>query len=209
MRYLAELVIYEKGVAAGNITRDVLEQTIRQILEEAGVGTTASAKEHSEHQQESSRNVHFWGGKFHFLPAKFEFPSADPLAAWMLWWFGNSTLGYPPLYRVTSRDLSSRHKASTLSEWATFVRHVTTEIESETGSAMPKIRTEAEAEKLFAIGINRLKLLPTIRARRGSQLQVSMFLRLVREAKKVANPNARSVPFRKRKRVKPGNTTVE
>ncbi|KAF1785226.1 hypothetical protein GQ600_11666 [Phytophthora cactorum] len=182
----------EKGVAAGNITRNVLEQTIRQLLEEAGVGTTASAKEHSEHQQESSRNVHFWGDKFHFLPANFEFPSADPLTAWMLWWFGNSTLGYPPLHRVTSRDPSSRHKASTLSEWATFVRHVTTEIESETGSTMPKIRTEAEAEKLFAIGMNRLKLLPTIRARRGSQLKVSTFLRLVREAKKAANPNARS-----------------
>ncbi|KAF1785227.1 hypothetical protein GQ600_11667 [Phytophthora cactorum] len=131
----------EKGVAAGNITRNVLEQTIRQLLEEAGVGTTASAKEHSEHQQESSRNVHFWGAISY----------ADPLTAWMLWWFGNSTLGYPPLHRVTSRDPSSRHKASTLSEWATFVRHVTTEIESETGSTMPKIRTEAEAEKLFAI----------------------------------------------------------
>ncbi|KAG2977934.1 hypothetical protein PC123_g26046 [Phytophthora cactorum] len=71
----------EKYVAAGNITRNVLEQTIRQLLEEAGVGTTASAKEHSEHQQESSRNVDFWGGKFHFLPANFEFPSTDPLTA--------------------------------------------------------------------------------------------------------------------------------
>ncbi|KAG3204080.1 hypothetical protein PC128_g2209 [Phytophthora cactorum] len=127
----------------------------------------------------------------------------------MLWWFGNSTHGYPPLHRVTSRDLSSRHKVNTLSEWATFVRHVTTEIKSETGSTMPKIRTEAEAEKLFAIGMNRIKLLPTIRARRSSQLKVSTFLRLVREAKKAANPNARSVPFRKRKRAKPDNTTVE
>ncbi|KAG6945734.1 hypothetical protein JG687_00017107, partial [Phytophthora cactorum] len=94
------------GVAAGNITRNVLEQTIRQLLAEAGVGTTALANGHSEYQQESSRNVHFWGGKFHFLPANFEFPSADPLTTSMLWWFGNSTLGYPPLYRVTSRDLS-------------------------------------------------------------------------------------------------------
>ncbi|KAF1780637.1 hypothetical protein GQ600_16058 [Phytophthora cactorum] len=52
---------------------------------------------------------------------------------------------------------------------------------------MLKIGTEAEAEKLFAIGMNRLKLLPTIRARRGSQQKVSTFLRLVREAKKAAN----------------------
>ncbi|KAG2875562.1 hypothetical protein PC114_g24647 [Phytophthora cactorum] len=74
-------LLNEKYVAAGNITRNVLEQTIRQLLEEAGVGTTASAKEHSEHQQESSRNVDFWGGKFHFLPANFEFPSTDPLTA--------------------------------------------------------------------------------------------------------------------------------
>ncbi|KAF1781320.1 hypothetical protein GQ600_9081 [Phytophthora cactorum] len=151
-------LLVEKGVAAGNITRNVLEQTIRQLLAEAGVGTTALANGHSEYQQESSRNVHFWGGKFHFLPANSEFPSADPLTTSMLWWFGNSTLGYPPLYRVTSRDLSSRHKASTLSEWATFVRHVTTEIESEAWSTMSKIGTEAEAEKLFAIGMSRLKL---------------------------------------------------
>ncbi|KAG6942068.1 hypothetical protein JG687_00019278, partial [Phytophthora cactorum] len=74
-------------------------------LAEAGVGTTALAKGHSELQHESSRNVHFWGGKFHFLLVNFKFPSADPLTAWMLWWVDNSTLGYPPLYRVTSRDL--------------------------------------------------------------------------------------------------------
>jgi hypothetical protein len=74
---------------------------------------------------------------------------------------------------------------------------------------MTKIRREEDAEKLFAVGMKRLALLPTIRARCDSQLKVTTVVRLIWAARKAANPNARSIPFRSRKRLKLVDTTSD
>ncbi|KAK1941569.1 hypothetical protein P3T76_007435 [Phytophthora citrophthora] len=39
--------------------------------------------------QNALRSYYAWGGKFHLLPQDFDFPSVDPLGAWVMWWFGN------------------------------------------------------------------------------------------------------------------------
>ncbi|KAE9052354.1 hypothetical protein PR001_g597 [Phytophthora rubi] len=194
----------EKAVSSGNITRDVLKQTIKELLAEAGIGATIAANPPPSSTSFESNNirVHFWDNKFHFLPASFEFPSADPLTAWKLWWLGNVALGYPPFRRVTSRDLSTRQKANTLSEWSMLMTRICAEVEAATGSAVSAVQTEEEADNLFEIGMSRLKLLPTFRERRHSQLKVTTVVRLMREANKASDPNARSLPFRSRKRQK-------
>ncbi|EGZ12578.1 hypothetical protein PHYSODRAFT_375211, partial [Phytophthora sojae] len=55
-------------------------------------------------------------GKFHVLPREFSCPSLDPLGAWMLWWFGNPKLNYPPYKGIPSDDLDTSQKKATLSE---------------------------------------------------------------------------------------------
>ncbi|KAE9030377.1 hypothetical protein PF011_g636 [Phytophthora fragariae] len=180
------------------------DETIKELLAEAGIGATIAANPPPSSASFESNNtrVHFWDNKFHFLPASFEFPSADPLTAWKLWWLGNVALGYPPFRRVTSRDLSTRQKANTLSEWSMLMTRICAEVEAATGSAVSAVQTEEEADNLFEIGMSRLKLLPTFRERRHSQLKVTTVVRLMREANKTSDPNARSLPFRSRKRQK-------
>jgi len=201
----------EKAVSSGNITRDVLKQTIKELLAEAGIGgpVTASFPPPSVSSDNSNTRVHFWNNKFHFLPISFEFPSTDPLTAWKLWWLGNVALGYPPFRRVTSRDLSSRQKANTLSEWSMLMKRITAEIEAATGSPVSTVQTEEEADKLFKIGMSRLELLPTFRVRRYSQLKVTTVVRLMREANKANDPSSQSMPFRSRKRRKVVTATID
>jgi len=192
----------ERAVSAGQLTRDVLKQTIKELLADAMIGAAVVAPAPLAVSTEKSTRVHYWDSKFHFLPANFEFPSTDPLTAWKLWWFGNVALGYPPLRRVTSRDLSTRQKANTLSEWSMLMKRIVAEAEAMTGAAVPSVPTEEEAEKLFAIGMSKLALLPTMRARRHSQLKVTTVVRLMREENKAHDPNALSMTFKRRKRRK-------
>ncbi|EGZ25517.1 hypothetical protein PHYSODRAFT_438801, partial [Phytophthora sojae] len=118
-----EHVLEKKGVAAGNITRELLREEIRSLLDEVGL-----------HQRPSINAVvpapvpvhqyHVWGGKFHVLPREFSFPSIDPLGAWMLWWFGNPKLKYPPCKGIPSDDLDTSQKKATPSEWSIMMRHI-------------------------------------------------------------------------------------
>ncbi|KAE9361504.1 hypothetical protein PF008_g982 [Phytophthora fragariae] len=195
--------IYKQLEETRSAVKD-LPDTIKELLAEAGIGATIAANPPPSSASFESNNtrVHFWDNKFHFLPASFEFPSADPLTAWKLWWLGNVALGYPPFRRVTSRDLSTRQKANTLSEWSMLMTRICAEVEAATGSAVSAVQTEEEADNLFEIGMSRLKLLPTFRERRHSQLKVTTVVRLMREANKTSDPNARSLPFRSRKRQK-------
>ncbi|KAE8902777.1 hypothetical protein PF003_g13400 [Phytophthora fragariae] len=83
-----------------------------------------------------------------------------------------------------------------------LMTRICAEVEAATGSAVSAVQTEEEADNLFEIGMSRLKLLPTFRERRHSQLKVTTVVRLMREANKTSDPNARSLPFRSRKRQK-------
>jgi hypothetical protein len=129
-------ILDKKAVSSGNLTRNVLKQTIRELLAEAGVGDVAVPVVSADIPQDNAviaAKVHYCANNFHFLPVDFESPSTDPLTAWKLWWFGNAALGYPPLRYIPSRDLLSRQKASTLSEWSMLMTHITAEVEKDCG----------------------------------------------------------------------------
>ncbi|OWY97532.1 hypothetical protein PHMEG_00031918 [Phytophthora megakarya] len=189
----------EKGVAAGNITKDVLECTIRKLLSEAGLSGNANVPCEQASDVNPQRRLFYWNNKYHYLPEDFEFPSTDPLTAWKLWWFGNAALGYPPLKSISTIDLSTKKKASTFSEWSIFMKYLINAIVKETGQPLPKKMSEKKAHELFEVGIAHLSILPGVRERRVSQLKITTALRLVREGFRANNPNARSVAYRKRK----------
>ncbi|ETM50477.1 hypothetical protein L914_05490 [Phytophthora nicotianae] len=110
-----EHVLESKGVAAGNITRELLREEIHNLLAEVGLQRNLPIRD-AVATTAPKRSYFTWGGKFHLIPREFNFPSIDPLGAWLLWWFGNSNLGYPPYRKIPYGDLDTPQKKATLSE---------------------------------------------------------------------------------------------
>ncbi|KAG6971862.1 hypothetical protein JG687_00001808 [Phytophthora cactorum] len=102
-------LIEEKGVAAGNITKDMLESTIEILLKRYNVATTETG---------DGDTAYYYNVKFHLLPESFEFPHAGPFASWMLWWFGDKARNYPPLRKIRPHDLPKSNKGKRYSDWA-------------------------------------------------------------------------------------------
>jgi hypothetical protein len=191
-----EQVLEKKGVAAGNITRELLREEIRSLMVDAGMQQNKK-NEQVDVRPPPARQYYTWGGKFHLLPEGFEFPSIDPLAAWMLWWFGDTRRGYPPYNGISSEDLNTPKKKATLSEWSMMMRHIINAIESELAAPMPSVRDEEHAIDLFKKGYGALKLKPSTRKRRADQIKLTTALRLVRQVNTTG-----SMPFKPRKRRK-------
>ncbi|OWZ12508.1 hypothetical protein PHMEG_00014316 [Phytophthora megakarya] len=173
-----EKVLEEKSVAAGNITREFLRLKIRSILQDVGLQRAQSIEPAHEDSRET-RGVFCW-----------------------LRWFGDIRRGYPPYQSTSSDDLDTPNKKATLSEWSMLMRHIICGIEEKTGLPMPAIRDEAQAVELFNTGYQTLKLKPSKRERRVTQIKLTTVLRLVREAE---SSRTRILPFTPRKRQKPAN----
>jgi hypothetical protein len=169
-------------VAAGNITRELLREEIKALLQEVGLQRTQVADTLQSTQPSSSPRFFTWGGKFHKVPREFDFPSIDPLGAWRLWWFGDARRDYPPFKGITSDDLDTPRKKATMSEWSIMMRHIVDGIEAKTGAPLQTKRDEVHAIDLFKVGYATLRLKPSKRKRRESQIKLTTVLRLVREA---------------------------
>ncbi|ETL40315.1 hypothetical protein L916_08476 [Phytophthora nicotianae] len=143
-----ERVLEKKGVAAGNITREMLREEIHSFLNEVGL-QRSMASPTLQTRPAPSRQYHLWGGKFHVLPREFSFPSIDPLGAWMLWWFGNPNLNYPAYKGISSDDLDTPQKKAMSSAWSIMMRHIINGIEDRIGSPMPEVNDEKHAIDLF------------------------------------------------------------
>ncbi|KAJ8556784.1 hypothetical protein ON010_g9179 [Phytophthora cinnamomi] len=109
-------LIESKGVAVGNITRDVLESTIESALERAGLAHAQAEASQISSPESRSSTAHYYNGKFHMFPETFEFPKVGAYGAWQLWWFGDKTNGYPPLKRVGTHDLPREQMRKTFSD---------------------------------------------------------------------------------------------
>ncbi|KAF4143083.1 hypothetical protein GN958_ATG07725, partial [Phytophthora infestans] len=67
-------LIEQKGVTAGNITKDLLESTINALLKRVGIAQPSSSSPHPTMETGDSKTAYFYNGKFHLLPESFEFP---------------------------------------------------------------------------------------------------------------------------------------
>eukprot|EP00644_Phytophthora_capsici_P003584 jgi/Phyca11/116630/e_gw1.31.566.1 len=149
-------------------------------------------------QSKPTRACYSWGGKFHKLPKNFELPSIDPLGAWQLWWFGDDRREDPPYRTISSADLDTPKKKATLSEWSIFMKHIINGIAAEVDAPIPTIRDQAHSIELFNIGFNTLKLKPSKRTRRSTQIKLTTVLRLIREA----DNSKRTLPYKAHNRSK-------
>ncbi|OWZ19310.1 hypothetical protein PHMEG_0006459 [Phytophthora megakarya] len=69
----------EKAVAAGRITKSVLENTIRQLLAKAELRGDQKLPSEDEATNSPQQSLYFSDNIFHYLPESFEFPR--PLTA--------------------------------------------------------------------------------------------------------------------------------
>ncbi|KAG6959263.1 hypothetical protein JG687_00008898 [Phytophthora cactorum] len=144
-----EQVLERKGVAAGNITRPMLRYEIQSLLAEVGLhSTTATDPEIASQPSGSPRHYHIlgWGEGGHLLPKNFEFPSIDPLGAWMLQWFDDQRRGCPPYNGIFSDNLDTTTIKATHSEWSIMVRHIVNGIKDKLHVPMP---SKSHATELF------------------------------------------------------------
>jgi len=178
-------LIEEKGVAAGNITHDLLRSMLKDLIHDVGVANQnkgnngdASDDEHGGYQ------VYNWGGRLHLLSEDFEFPRVDTFTAWKLWWLGNKSLKQPPYKSISTSDLSTRKKRKTYSEWKRMMTFIVKSIERETREPIPRRLNESQIEQYFDIAKRRLPLnamTNSNRARRCTQIKMVTALRLIRE----------------------------
>ena len=105
-------VLKENGVAAGNITREVLEDVMKKMLE--------TDRDQRKREEEALRGEekkgegwaqYMWGGKFHLLPENFLFPTLTVFQCWNMWWNGNREKKTPPFSILESRDVPKSQKS--------------------------------------------------------------------------------------------------
>ncbi|POM62610.1 LOW QUALITY PROTEIN: hypothetical protein PHPALM_28209 [Phytophthora palmivora] len=173
-------LIEEKGIAAGNITKQMLESTFENLLERAGIVQANRIVPSQTAISEDSETVHFYKGKFHLLPESFEFPRTGPFGAWVIWWFGDKACGYPPLRKIRPHDLPKASMGKQFSDWSRIIHHLRNAIES-TGEEIADNMTDRKATELFQIAVNNLELPSSERKRRLTELSVTTVLRLIRE----------------------------
>ncbi|KAG6975819.1 hypothetical protein JG688_00001978 [Phytophthora aleatoria] len=160
----------------------MLETTIESLLERVGLAHTEYPTATTTVSSVNGENVYYYEGKFHLLPQTFEFPRTGPFGAWMLWWFGDKSRGYPPLKKIRTIDLPTSCMSKRYSDWAMMIQHLC-ELITESGEHIPSDMTEQDAIRLFNIAMDSLQLPPSKRQRRLSELSLTTILRLVREVK--------------------------
>ena len=197
-------LLEEKGVMAGNITRDVMEQMLVKAIQT--LSNRSPSKEHgrdtpSQLQVPPMYSLFHWGNKMHVLPETFDFPSVDVFTAWNLWWLGNATQNVIPYRKIQLVDLSTQAKKNAMAEWKFLIEKglchhldVNHGIKMDTAPSRSDVLNSFELIKPFIDSIANHSA--TRQVRRASQLKVMTMARLFRQ---MVGPKSRR-PFAKRAR---------
>ena len=103
-------VLKENGVAAGNITVELMQNMITQLLE-TDRRERAIERERTKATQAPTTAVHLWrDGLFHRLPEDYTFPKVTVHQCWVLWWRGNAEKQIPPYRSLSCFDIPGSNK---------------------------------------------------------------------------------------------------
>ena len=123
----------EAGVAAGNITPELLRSVLQEfIANDREIRTRERGEQHGESSQEDCI-LYRWqsDGRFHRLPENFEFPDISVLQAWLLYWEGHRDQRYPPFRYLQPIDVPKRWR-SRFSDFRCMIRILLENVESTT-----------------------------------------------------------------------------
>jgi hypothetical protein len=82
-------VLKEQGVTAGNLTKEMLEDMMKRLLQ-TDRQNRGDGEEQQVPRQEENSSVFLWkDGMMHRVPEDFRFPSLSVSQCWLVWWEGN------------------------------------------------------------------------------------------------------------------------
>jgi hypothetical protein len=82
-------VMEANGIAAGNNSRTVLEQTLEKYMSKLNQVVEEKECLNTDIVAAEQRKWYIWNGSFHRLPENFSFPKYSLLTALQLWFQGN------------------------------------------------------------------------------------------------------------------------
>jgi hypothetical protein len=92
-------------------------------------------------------NLYYWGGRHRRVPESFKFPDCPPLQLWQQWLCGNHELGYPPLRRLETHDLT-RSMQKRMCDARKLMNRLTAQA-ARFDIEIPRRPTLAEANEIF------------------------------------------------------------
>lgn len=178
-------ILHEEGVAAGNVTPEMMRGFMRELL------TTDRQNRQVQETLEVAPDpscfpVHLWSdGRFHRLPESFILPNVSVLFCWLLWWEGNREEKIPPLHLLEFIDVppSQRKKFSDIT---CLMRYLVKWCENEKQLSIPEIKKMMPEDRI-PLCLEAFKALPQKKKKnivRSAEWMVSTALREVREAEK-------------------------
>jgi hypothetical protein len=97
-------VLKREGVASGNITKELMQEMISNLLQEA-VGERNHVTD-LPILPTFDFEAYLWSdGAFHLLQEDYRFPDVSVKQCWILWWKGNLAKKTPPYYKLTQHDV--------------------------------------------------------------------------------------------------------
>eukprot|EP00009_Paramoeba_aestuarina_P017775 CAMPEP_0201540720 /NCGR_PEP_ID=MMETSP0161_2-20130828/71093_1 /ASSEMBLY_ACC=CAM_ASM_000251 /TAXON_ID=180227 /ORGANISM="Neoparamoeba aestuarina, Strain SoJaBio B1-5/56/2" /LENGTH=368 /DNA_ID=CAMNT_0047948207 /DNA_START=3089 /DNA_END=4195 /DNA_ORIENTATION=+ len=201
-------VLKENGVASGNVTREVLEDVMKRMLE--------GDREQRRREEEIIRRVDgdkeqweafLWGdGKFHRLPESFVFPHLTVFQCWNMWWCGNRGKKVPPFSLLDAVDVPKRERKR-FSDVRCIMREVMAVVKEKFGMDVMEIR-QLSGEQILELGQKGVELLgKTVKKQevRWKEWMLTTALREVRQSRTVEDPEKKrkqKAPVRRGERAK-------
>jgi hypothetical protein len=119
-------ILETRAIGAGSVTRQGLEQAMRDILLSTGVADAIRTLTSSERAQTTPATAalpqyRLVAGMFRCLPEDFQLPTGTTMAAWQIYCCGNHSKGYPPLCKVTPSDIVDKDVRKRFSEFKSLM----------------------------------------------------------------------------------------
>jgi hypothetical protein len=197
-------LIEEKGVAAGNITKELLTTTLRNIIQQESL--FRQQEQRLQEQPAPKYKCYMWGGRMHILPQTFVLPCVDVKTAWQLWWLGNQQEQIPPYKDIKTCDLSTRAKKQKYSEWKVLMQHLEGQVKQKIRGQLKEKPKPDEVAAWFTSVEHSTVLGPS---HRNSQLKMTTILKRMREHGAIRNSSRIKRPYKQRKKAQAGTASRE
>jgi len=199
MKSVINETLREAGVAAGNITPELLRSVLQEFINADREARTGEGSQRESVPLEEDYVLYRWqcDGLFHRLPENFEFPDITVIQGWVLYWKGHNEQKMPPFRFLQPIDVPKRWR-SRFSDFRCIIRVV---LEYVTES--PEELKNMNSNQLIEVCHNAISKFQTNQKKKqtkSSEWKITTALREVRQARKRSQhpPDSEPSPLRQR-----------
>ena len=179
----------ENGVAAGNVTREMMETMIRNLLETDRQHRSPSQPHTQPEATPHTTTMFLWesDNRYHRLPESYDFPDFTVIQAFLHWFEGNKEKQIPPFRFLEMFDVPPSQKKR-FSDIRCLILEMLRQLPS---AEQAPLRGMATLE-LTAVGRRLISALPKKPKKKNTKIsewKVTTALKEVRQAKILANPS--------------------